>query len=122
MIIRPIKKHEIMLLTEFLYEAIFQKGDLLVPRTIIQEPSLWIYIDEAIPEFAMSVYPEYRARGIGTALMRKMLEHLKSEGYTRASLAVQKDNYAVKMYKQQGFEIADENEKEYIMIRVLGDY
>ena len=33
-----------------------------------------------------------------------------------ASLAVQKQNYAVKMYKNVGFEIVDENEEEYIMV------
>ena len=32
------------------------------------------------------------------------------------SLAVQKVNYAVKMYKRVGFEIVDENEEEYIMV------
>lgn len=47
MLIRPIKSAEIMLLTDFVYEAIFQKDtDNLMPRTIIQDPSIWIYIDE----------------------------------------------------------------------------
>lgn len=141
-----------MLLADFLYEAIFQKdSNILAPRTIIQEPSLWVYIDEfgskkddhcfiaeydekivgavwvrcikafghindSVPEFAISIYPQYRGKGIGTKLMRKMLEHLKSSGYSQTSLAVQKDNYAVKMYQQVGFEISDENEQEYIMI------
>jgi len=45
-----------------------------------------------------------------------MLELLKSKGYKRTSLAVQKDNYAVKMYRSVGFEIVDENEEEYIMV------
>lgn len=147
-----------MLLTDFLYEAIFQKNTSnLAPRTILQEPSLWIYIDEfgtqkddycfvaelnhrivgavwvrcikafghiddAVPEFAISTYPEYRGKGIGTALMRKMLEHLQLKGYSQTSLAVQKDNYALKMYQKVGFEICDENEQEYIMICKLNDY
>ena len=33
----------------------------------------------------------------------------------RASLAVQKANYAVKMYRKVGFEIVGENAEEYIM-------
>ena len=41
---------------------------------------------------------------------------LKIKGYTQASLAVQKKNYAVKMYKNVGFEIIDENNEEYIML------
>ena len=74
------------------------------------------HIDDKTPSFAISLYEEYRGRGIGTALMRNMLELLKTEGYKRASLAVQKENYAVKMYKNVGFEIVGENEQEYIMV------
>lgn len=48
--------------------------------------------------------------------MKKMLEELRNKGYKKASLAVQKVNYAVGMYKKVGFEIIDENEEEYIMI------
>ncbi len=149
--IRLIKHNEIPLLTEFLYEAIFQRDiENLAPRIIIQEPTLWIYVDqfgtkkddhcfvaevgnkivgavwvrcirafghisESVPEFAISVYPQYRGKNIGTKLMETMLEHLKSRGYALTSLAVQKDNYAVKMYKKVGFRIVDENEEEYIM-------
>ena len=39
--------------------------------------------------------------------------------YKKTSLAVQKQNYAVKMYKNVGFEIVDENEEEYIMVYEL---
>ncbi len=48
-----------------------------------------------------------------------MLAELKCRGYKKTSLAVQKENYAVKMYKNVGFEIVDENEEEYIMVCVL---
>lgn len=57
--------------------------------------------------------------GIGTAMMKQMLTELKSRGYKKTSLAVQKENYAVKMYKNVGFEIVDENDEEYIMVCVL---
>jgi len=60
--------------------------------------------------------PNYRGFGIGTALMQEMLIKLKKIGYTKTSLAVQKDNYALKMYEKVGFEIIDENQEEYIMI------
>lgn len=74
------------------------------------------HIDNNTPSFAISIYEEYRGQGIGTKLMEKMLNILKLEGYKKASLAVQKMNYAVKMYKNVGFEIIDENDEEYIMI------
>lgn len=76
-------------------------------------------IDEQTPEFAISLYPEHRGKGLGTRLMQKMILLLKEKGYAKASLAVQKDNYALAMYQNVGFEIWDENEEEYIMVRTL---
>ena len=74
------------------------------------------HIDDETPSFAISLYREYRGRGIGTKLMQEMLNLLKEKGYKRASLAVQKANYAVRMYKKVGFKTVDENEEEYIMV------
>lgn len=48
--------------------------------------------------------------------MKSMLQLLKDKGYKQTSLSVQKANYAVDMYRKEGFEIVDENEEEYIMI------
>lgn len=73
-------------------------------------------IDDTTPSFAISLYKDFRGNGIGTSLMKTMLEYLKRTGYKQCSLAVQKENYAVKMYLNVGFEIANENEQEYIMI------
>ena len=74
------------------------------------------HVDDETPSFAISLLKEYRNYGIGTELMRRMLEELKNNGYKQASLAVQKMNYAVRMYKKVGFEIVDDNEEEYIMV------
>ncbi len=152
MVIRPIKSNETILLTDFIYESIFQRDrNNLLPRTIIQEPAFWVYInefgtkkddyclvaeinkkivgavwvrcingfgqvDETTPEFAISVYYEYRGQKIGTKLMKEMLKHLKIKGYSKTSLSVQKDNYAVKMYQDVGFEIYKDHNDEYIMV------
>ena len=77
------------------------------------------HIDDETPSLAISLYKEYRHKGIGTKLMKKMLKLLKQDGYSRVSLAVQKDNYAVKMYKDLGFETVKENDLEYIMVNKL---
>ncbi|MBQ9078111.1 MAG: GNAT family N-acetyltransferase [Ruminococcus sp.] len=74
------------------------------------------HIAEGVPSFAISLYKEYRNFGIGTRLMETMLSELKNRGYERTSLAVQKVNYAVRMYKKVGFEIINENDEEYIMV------
>lgn len=155
-IIREIRKDEIPLLDDFLYEAIFipegYTGE--VPRNIIYtEPmiyaaikdfgthphdycfvaevdgkvigAVWVgiaheygHIDDETPSFSISLYKEFRGKGIGTALMKRMLEHLKSKGYKRASLGVSKENYAVRMYQNVGFKIIGDgaDHTEWLMI------
>ena len=45
-VIREIRSNEIPLLTDFLYEAIFQPdNNPKIPRTVLQEPMIWAYID-----------------------------------------------------------------------------
>lgn len=78
------------------------------------------HVDSQTPSFAISLIQEYRGKGIGTELMKKMLEHLKNQGFKKASLAVQKSNYAVRMYEKVGFRKVDENSEEYIMVCDLG--
>ena len=74
------------------------------------------HVDDDTPSFAISLYKEYRGRGTGTRLMTAMLDLLRAKGYRRASLAVQKENYAVRMYEKVGFRIVDEDHSEYIMV------
>ncbi len=78
-------------------------------------------IDNKTPEFAISLYKQYRNKGIGTELMKEMLNLLRTIGYERASLAVQKDNYVFKMYKNVGFEVVKELDEEYLMVCSLSD-
>lgn len=70
------------------------------------------HVDDETPSFAISLYKEYRGQGIGTQMMQEMLSLLKKNGYSRASLAVQKANYAVRMYEKVGFKTVDENDEE----------
>lgn len=74
------------------------------------------HIDDETPSFAISLYEEYRNFGIGTALMKAMLQFLREKGYKQTSLSVQKVNYAVNMYRKAGFEVVGENKEEYVML------
>ena len=74
------------------------------------------HVDDDTPSFAISLYKEYRGQRTGTELMKEMLELLKTQGYEKASLAVQKANYAVRMYEKVGFDVVDENDEEFIMV------
>ena len=74
------------------------------------------HVDDKTPSLAISLYPEYRNKGTGSSLLREMLKELKQKGYPQVSLAVQKDNYALRMYEKAGFEKVNENDQEYILL------
>lgn len=98
--IRELRKSEFPLLEHFLYEAIFIPNDCgpVSPSVL-----------------AMSVDPDYRGLGIGTALLRAHLTALQKRGYARVSLSVQKANAALRLYRRLGFSVIGETEEEYVM-------
>lgn len=98
-----------------------EAGDKIIGAVWVRNIKGYGSIDDVTPEFAISLYKEYRGQGIGTEMMKKMLEYLKNSGYKQTSLAVQKANYALKMYLAAGFKIVGENEEEYIMVHNLQD-
>lgn len=152
LVIREIRFHEIPLLTDFLYEAIFQPDNKpKIPRTVLQEPMIWAYVDrfgtrpedfclvalvdgiivgaawsrngcscgkvdDTTPELAISLYPEYRNKGIGSRLLALLLGTMSEKGFGKVSLSVDKTNYAVKMYRKAGFETIEEREYDYLMV------
>ncbi|MEY8311648.1 GNAT family N-acetyltransferase [Oscillospiraceae bacterium 42-9] len=79
------------------------------------------HVDNETPSFALSLLPEFRGQGLGTALLHAMLDQLRQAGYAQASLAVQKDNYAARMYQRAGFQILRETEEEFIMVCPLSE-
>lgn len=74
------------------------------------------HIDNDTPSLAMSVYKKYRGLGIGTSLLEQLLSVERIAGYSKISLSVQKNNYAVKMYEKIGFDVVNENSEKYIMV------
>lgn len=73
------------------------------------------HVSDDMPSLAISLLPEYRNNGIGTALMKKMLSSLRELGYKGVSLSVQKQNYACSMYRKLGFKTIQDKDEEYIM-------
>ena len=73
------------------------------------------HIADDVPSIAISLYKEYRNQGIGSDLLKQMLDLLKEKGYKSVSLSVQKANYAIKMYQKAGFNILSDDGEEVIM-------
>lgn len=157
--IRHIRKDEIPLLWDFLYEAIWvpagYEGE--VPRSVVTDDpkcraavegfgslmddralvavvggrvigACWArttdeygHIDDKTPTFSISLYAPYRSRGIGGSMMRAMLDELRAAGYDRASLSVQKENPALRLYRRLGFRALGDgaDETEWLMVREL---
>ena len=75
------------------------------------------HIDDATPSFSISLYKQYRGHGMGTAMMRAMLDELRDAGYARALLSVQKANPALRLYERMGFRIVGDgaDQSEWLM-------
>lgn len=76
-------------------------------------------IDSQTPSLAVSLLPEYRSRGIGTALLTALVSAVKEKNFPQISLSVQKENRAYGLYRRAGFEVIRETEEEYIMVKDL---
>lgn len=101
------------------HALVAQTGDTVVGAVWVRIMEDYGHVDAQTPSFAISVNEDMRGRGIGRKLMEGMLQLLKEKGIAQASLAVQKENYAVKLYRSMGFETIRETEEEYIMVRRL---
>ena len=73
------------------------------------------HLDDQTPSLAISLYPTYRGQGIGTQLLRQMMDLLRQEGYAHVSLSVQKENYALHMYQKEGFMIVEDRGDEVVL-------
>lgn len=71
------------------------------------------FVDAATPELAVAVRPEHRGRGIGTAL----LERLIAAAGPALSLSVDRDNPAARLYARMGFRIVTSAGRSITMLR-----
>ncbi len=60
------------------------------------------YVADCIPEMGIAIWPEQRGRGVGTALLNRLLE-LASTRFEGVSLSVSQDNPARYLYERVGF-------------------
>ena len=79
------------------------------------------YVDKEIPVLAIAVHRDYRHRGIGKKMIDWLIEHASKQNIQRIGLCVSKDNYALNLYKQQGFHTYEDIGDSLIMVRSLID-
>jgi ribosomal protein S18 acetylase RimI-like enzyme len=61
------------------------------------------YVNDETPELGLAVLSKYRGQGIGTALIKSLLEQGKTMGIKAISLSVDPNNPAMNLYKRFGF-------------------
>jgi ribosomal protein S18 acetylase RimI-like enzyme len=69
------------------------------------------FVSEDVPELTIGVADDARGRGIGSALMKRVLEVAREEGYPAVSLSVEKDSNAVALYVRFGFQSKGQSEQ-----------
>lgn len=61
------------------------------------------FVDERTPEISIAIVEEARGVGIGTALLRALIEEARSRGLAALSLSVERENPARVLYEREGF-------------------
>jgi GNAT superfamily N-acetyltransferase len=87
----------------------------MLPRS---EPGFG-YIATGVPELVIGVRPIWRAHGVGRALIRSLVEQARVRGYARLCLSVERDNYAVSLYRSEGFAVTTPGHGRDTMVRRL---
>ncbi len=77
------------------------------------------FLDEKTPELSMAIKEEYQNKGFGNQLIAKLFEKLKTSGFEKVSLSVDKRNRAVSIYRKFGFETVSEQDTAYTMLKKL---
>ena len=73
------------------------------------------FVDEDTPELSIAVVPSARGTGLGSELLKALMERARTDGYNAISLSVEKDNPAVGLYERHGFERVGEDDGAYTM-------
>ena len=109
-------------------------GDVAVVATLNSSPigAAWYrfwtdsnfirgYVDERIPVVVIGVHRDYRHQGIGTKMLDWLIDYASKHAVQKISLSVSKDNYAMNLYVQQGFQEVTDTGDSWFMVRNISD-
>ena len=87
----------------------------MLPRT---DPGFG-YIGTGVPELIIGVRPIWRAHGAGRALLQRLCEHARAQGFARISLSVERGNFAQQLYRSEGFAVTEAGHGRDTMVKRL---
>jgi GNAT superfamily N-acetyltransferase len=77
------------------------------------------YVGTGVPELIIGVRPIWRAHGVGRALLQRLCEHARAEGFARISLSVERGNFASTLYRSEGFAVTQSGSGRDTMVKRL---
>lgn len=77
------------------------------------------FIDDKTPEISMAVVHGFRHAGIGTKLLRTLLNRAKKDGILEVSLSVEPDNHARELYEKLDFKKVGQSDGAWTMVKDL---
>lgn len=77
------------------------------------------YVGTGVPELIIGVRPVWRAQGIGRALLQRLCEHARAQGFARISLSVEQGNFAAALYRSEGFVVIQSGNDRDTMVKRL---
>ncbi len=86
-------------------------------RQFTRDQNSYGFVNPNFPEMVIALFSNFRNQGIGTALIKHLVNDLKQQGLGGLSLSVQKANEAVNLYKRLGFKVTAEKGTAFTMLK-----
>lgn len=81
-------------------------------RRLSSDDPRYGFVADDVPELGIAVVPEWRGRGVGSALIERLLV-----GHQEMSLSVDAENRSQSLYARLGFDVVDEQGTALTMLR-----
>ncbi len=86
-------------------------------RYYSKEKHSYGFVDEETPEIGIAVEQRYRGKGIGSSLLKGLLDEAIQQNVGKLSLSVDRDNFAVGIYEKARFvNIDDVGDQHWTMV------
>jgi GNAT superfamily N-acetyltransferase len=78
------------------------------------------FVSETTPELSIAVSAGARGNGVGTALLRALIDRARTSGVEALSLSVETENPALRLYERVGFRVHERGDQAVTMRLDLG--
>lgn len=87
-------------------------------RLLVGREKGYGHVCDETPELGIAVLPAHRGRGVGSALLTRLLEAARAQ-YDSVSLSVSSHNPAVRLYERLGFQRVAVSDTSITMLKSL---